>query len=356
MNLQIDRAAPIIMLRPGYQQVAIDEQFPFAVVLSNPKKKAFDRMSIILKYDPRFLELLDVEDERLREIAGKNFTPTLEHLRPGVFEYKAEFLKPLNHAYAGLMLINFKALSPSTGTDINFSNYGKIKTGLFLGDTEILSESKKDFFSVSSLGAQVIIKENFDLEEKDDLVILKDNWDKPKQITTTENNQGHRAALGLKSDKEKIKVGDVFDVHLLYSNPASIPVERVKVILRFDPEYLQVVDHDKDNFIENGINIHDGPYHKKFPFNMHLKNLVNNKSGRIVYEVATRSPKQLADLGRLATIRLVSVKSTDYAPIWFETNAAGKVISEVISTSDNLLLDTETKTAHVQGAAVQILD
>ena len=44
MNLQIDRSAPIIMLRPGFQQVEIGEQFPFAVVLSNPKKQEFEQI------------------------------------------------------------------------------------------------------------------------------------------------------------------------------------------------------------------------------------------------------------------------------------------------------------------------
>ena len=97
-------------------------------------------------------------------------------------------------------------------------------------------------------------------------------------------------------------------------------------------------------------------YHKKFPFNTHLKNLVNNESGRIVYEVATRSPKQLADLGRLATIRMVSVKSNDKAPIWFETNLSGEVVSEVMSTGENLLINPETEMAHVQGAQIEIVD
>ena len=216
-------------------------------------------MSIILKYDPRFLELLDVDDDRLRQIAGKNFTPTLEHLRPGIFEYSAEFNKAQDPAYAGLMLINFKALDSNTGTDINFSSLGKLKTGLYHGEKEILSESKNDFFSISSLGAQVIIREKFDLDEEEDLVVLKDGWNIPKTKQKSATVESYRTALGLKSEKKQIKVGDVFDVHLLYSNPASLPVEKVKVVLRFDPEFLQVVDHDENNYIENGINILDGP-------------------------------------------------------------------------------------------------
>jgi hypothetical protein len=64
--------------------------------------------------------------------------------------------------------------------------------------------------------------------------------------------------LQLKSQRSTINVGDEFLVDIDYDNPKRAELDTVKLKLKFDPKVLQVVDYDDDNWITQGVNIHDG--------------------------------------------------------------------------------------------------
>ncbi|HMZ52086.1 MAG TPA: hypothetical protein PK988_07455, partial [Candidatus Sumerlaeota bacterium] len=76
----------------------------------------------------------------------------------------------------------------------------------------------------------------------------------------------------------------------------------------FDPKVLRVVDKDKFNYIITGTNIHDGPYHYNFPWDMHIENDVRNDAGLISYAMS------LANGGTLESRTIADIHFKAIAP------------------------------------------
>ena len=308
----------------------VGEEVSVDVVIKNPKGREFDRVAIFLRYDPEALELSGVDDEPIASTLHPGYERIAEVVERGLYEYSARFGAAIRRNNQPLLTVRFKALKDSGGARIQFATTGEEKTVLKLNDKVVLGGGAA--FDSGTLNARVIIR------DKDaQAPILHDRlsaavWGEEDGS----DEQGlRRASMTLSMPEQSAPVGQTFNVHLLLDNPASRPITRVSAVLRFDPEMMEVVDFDEGNFIKQGINIFDGAYHAAFPFDMHLTNEVDNLIGRIGYSVGSTRPGSLATRGRIATIRFMSLKAGEFAPVWFEQAPNGVVSSEVVAEGES---------------------
>ena len=98
-------------------------------------------------------------------------------------------------------------------------------------------------------------------------------------------------------------MGDAFRVEAILDNRADSLMDGVDIYIRYDPDILEVVDADRDNWITRGVNILDGPYHQQFPFDYHIENQAFPGKGEIVYRAGIGNAEKLRGrMGVLAAI------------------------------------------------------
>jgi len=89
--------------------------------------------------------------------------------------------------------------------------------------------------------------------------------------------------LSMEPSSQNVAVGDQFTVDMILSNPGSEQLTSLGVWVTFDPSFLEVVDTDIDNWITDGTNVLDGPYHSVFNWDFHGWNNADNTLGGISY-------------------------------------------------------------------------
>lgn len=90
--------------------------------------------------------------------------------------------------------------------------------------------------------------------------------------------------LSLNPPSQDVDAGNQFTLDMVLSNPS--PPEQLialNVWLSFNPAYLEVIDTDSGNWITDGINVLDGPYHSVFKWDFRGQNVADNTAGTISY-------------------------------------------------------------------------
>jgi hypothetical protein len=318
------------------------------VAISNPRKMEFDRFSVSLSFDPQTLELLDVDDAPLSGMLNPAIPPVIELGKAGQLSFAAQLTEPVNWARRELLTVHFRALSSTPRTIVEFVTSAG-ETMLLNGENIILGDSGGGF-DRGTLGATVIVRPEGGMGGDA-------NWTFDREVRSMiqpETSSRSFVTIALSTQNQSVAVGEVFDVQLLLDNPDALPLELLSVVLRFDPELLQVVDADEGNAIHQGVNINDGPYREAFPFTSHLQNTVDNGRGRIAYAVATGQPNLLATRGRMATIRFQALAAADFAPVWFDQDARGAVSSEALARGANVLVRPEDARPAVRGLILRV--
>ncbi len=125
--------------------------------------------------------------------------------------------------------------------------------------------------------------------------------------------------LKLKSEKSKYDVEDEFTVDVVLETEEPFFIQSLELCILFNPKKLKVDDWDDGNWIRRGVNIYDGAYHKKFPFDYHLKNSVDNSNGVIEYKMGLTSDIEI-NSGTLASIKFKALEKVDATSIIFSFN------------------------------------
>ena len=90
-------------------------------------------------------------------------------------------------------------------------------------------------------------------------------------------------SLSLQPSSQNVTQGSQFTVDMNLSSPIPDQLSCLNVWLSFDPAYLQVIDTDAGNWIAEGTNVLDGPYHSAFNWDFHGQNTADNTAGTISY-------------------------------------------------------------------------
>lgn len=90
-------------------------------------------------------------------------------------------------------------------------------------------------------------------------------------------------SLSLDPSAKSVGLNSEFALNMNIANTNNDPLSFLNVWLSFDPNYLQVLDRDTDNWITDDINVLDGPYHNNFTWDFHGQNTADNVNGTISY-------------------------------------------------------------------------
>jgi hypothetical protein len=157
-------------------------------------------------------------------------------------------------------------------------------------------------------------------EEKEE--ILQGKADELRDIYLGSVASDEEVGLHLIGPERPPHVGDEFTVNVALNNPEGALVDSVNFAVLFDPNYLQVVDTDKFNYILRGVNVHDGPFHQDFPWDMHKKNEVRNDRGLINYKMALSNGASLPSK-TFARIHFRAIAPIDQTSIGFVKGRPG---------------------------------
>lgn len=307
----------ILMFHPIDSIVPIGERFQTEVV-AETKDGEIDEISFLIKYPRHILNPLALNHAQLDPyVEGEieyDFKPN-----EGLIYLHAHLKEPRKFIRKPIAAIIWEAIETTDGAVISYEFGEDRTTGLYLKTSNLLGTLPGAQDGVIRTTVQVVGPKTRATVRKlpDNGFLIGSESINPRPHLVNEPME-----LQLRAEKTNVKAGEIFDVHVNLDNPEEQLIDRIRLYLQFDPEKVQVVDHDAGNVIKRGINIHDGGFYKDFPFDFYRYNSVDNENGIINYEVSA-SNSTVRGNGQLATIRLKALQEVDRTELVLVQNAAG---------------------------------
>jgi hypothetical protein len=305
-----------VRFRPPYEDeppssdivVRQGDRFVSEIVMDNESAASFDRIQLALRYDKRFIRPIKVFDDTIRpNVAGD---PTFEiNDRDNVLVYDATFTRPRVSKQLTILKIVWEAHQRTEYTDLQFvfspnRPEDQPNTAVFMQGQNVLGRPEDPIDGV--LGGALLIMRPFDPED-DGPEILQGKKEELRDIYLGSMGSQQEVGLRLVGPNGTPSVGQEFDVDVQLFNPRGAIIDVVRFYVLFNPDVLQVVDHDRNNWIRNGVNVLDGPWREEYPFDFHTRNEVDNKLGRIAYAMGLGRGRALRT-GTFARIRFRAIK------------------------------------------------
>jgi hypothetical protein len=311
INMSADPTACVMYLDPMDVTARKDEMFTTKLALSNPKAHLFNRIFIALTYDPEAVRPVATDESPLKDLLSAPSTASVYEGK-GLLLYEANLKKNVDFHNKELMEIRWRAIGGVRSSAIKFATFDGKATSLSLDSADILGDPGIAGDGVVGTRVTVLAPGEQDEEIATYGTEFYDVGDalggRPPSGDIT---------LELRGAKQKVKVGEEFLVNVYYNNPRKSRADSINLDIRFNPEVLQVVDYDEDNWITHGVNIFDGAYHERFPFDYLIEDRADNIKGEIAYQMGASNPDVLTASGTFATIRFRARATSDKAGIYF---------------------------------------
>ncbi len=306
-----DPDMPVLHFEPLTTSVSEGEEFETAVTLSNPRARAFDRITLTVLHNSSAIEPLGYTLTPLSELAAVRDIGG----DPAGGQLRCEFIfhTPREDLRAPIVRLRWRARREVRSTPILFLTEGAGETFVGLeGGRSILGNPERRFTGLINATVRVHPSLQTLLTEAFEGVALPGM----EELSAAEEMWGG-VELMLVPRTASVRVGETLDVDVVIYNATGLPADEVAVRVDFDPEVLEVLDTHDDNWIEMGTNIWDGGYHALYPFDMHLDNRANNGNGTIDYRMGFTEETPLPS-GVVATIRFRALALADDLPLTFD--------------------------------------
>lgn len=304
----VDTMQSVVYLYPLDIQVEVNKDFSTNITIDNPKAKPFDEIYFAITYDPNLIQFKEYSDENISSF----LKPSSKRLlyKEGLIIYSAEFTTPITPTNEKLVNIQWKGIEPTSYTEISFTRHNGKFSCVRYRNKDILASKYSTTDGFIPAGVTIEPPKTKSLQEfYDDLSDKKDPLLFGKQVGG--------AKMSLVSTKKAIKAGDTFDVDVALDNSKGSFTDAVNLYIEYDPSILEIIDYDDENWITRGINIYDGAYHKKYPFDYLIKNEANTIRGEIIYKAGLSYSTKLPS-GVLATIKCRALKPSESTTISFK--------------------------------------
>lgn len=257
-------------------------QFVSEVYLFNVDQNPIDRVRLALDFDKRFIEPVRVFDTALRPYVAEEPEFSIDE-RDAIILYDATLDKPLSSPEAVLLRIMWRAVRPTAYTGIEFAfspleREEDAHTAIYARGNNILGVAEDPADGVISGGLMIEVP---DAGEQ----MLQGKAEELREIYLGSAAADSMTGLYLlPPENEEISVGDKFVVRVALNNPEGALIDSINFAVKYDPKVLRVVDEDRYNYIIRGINVHDGNYHRNFPWDIHRRNEARNDRGVVAYQ------------------------------------------------------------------------
>ncbi len=348
ITMTADYDAPILFFDPSDITVVKDEKFITSVIIINPKLKPFSEIDINIKYNPEFVKFLGIGDKSwIYSVPLKDNLSAKINPAKGIINIRARLKDKLANDEQKILMIQWQALDYVSHEELFFITEGENRTKISDGGIDILGDPTKPDDGFINAGVQVLSEKVIEIEEGESEEELEDEEKIAMDLIfdnmpISDEQKFKDASLFLASPQKPVKVGDVFPMDVYLINPNRSPIDQIDLYIIFDKEYLNVEDYDEDNWITLGTNILDGKYHETFPFDYHIENEADNKTGTIKYKVGISNPDMLPKKGKFATIYFKAIKPNPGAKVKFITTPAKKMPSTALKyMGHNLLISRD---------------
>lgn len=353
VNMATSRDTVMLRLTPENELLSQDigttegELFTTDLVIVNERSRPFDRMRVILDYNEVYVSPRSINDSAIAPLlAGPPKAVVDRNL--GQIIYEARFREPVGEFSEPLLFINWRAVKPVLFTPIDF---GRSRDGFFtalhLGDRPILGSEQDDRDGTVSIGIQILPSDPREAAQMQE---------EPLLYLGSEDRVGG-VEVRIVPPPEPPVVGELVVLDIVLDNRRYSRLDGVSLRIQYDPEVLQVLDSDFDNWITLGPNILDGPYHEEFPFDYHIANEVNPRRGEILYRVATSNPERFLGVnGVFASIVARAKAPTRETSVSFLFSRQPRDrTTEVVYLGQDVLGDTDVVNDGTRGASFPIL-
>jgi hypothetical protein len=225
---------------------------------------------------------------------------------------------------APLIKITWEALEPTDGLSLTFAFDPERPTGLFSNGTNLLG-------TVANAN-DGIIKSTVMVRSPHSKAVVEKLGNEGLVITSTSMQPGPPIMqLHLDPSVVSAREGQEFAVKVILDNESGEPIDRVRLVAKFNPAELEVVDSDKGNRIRSGVNIEDGLSAEEFPFDFNRTNEADNVLGTIVYDRGAEM-NPVRGSGVLGIIHFRAKRATDETAISLTKGENGTDVSYMHST------------------------
>ena len=289
------------------------------VYLFNEDRNPVDRVRLALDYDKRFIEPVRVFDSALRpHMDGE---PRFELIdRDAIVVYDAKLETPIEQREVVVLRLLWRARRPASHTAIQFAFDDEERddqphTAIYSREQSILGTRTDPADGVLS-GSLMI--EQIDREER----IFQGKAEELREMYLGSIGATADVGLELIGPEEPPRVGEEFVVRVALNNPQGAIIDAVDFAVLYDPEVLRAVDKDRFNWITSGMNVHDGPYHSRFPWDIHKSNEIRNQRGLALYRKGLSTGRALPS-EPFADIHFRAIAPTNRTSIGFSRGRTG---------------------------------
>jgi len=335
----------ILYFDPYDTLVKVGEQFVTDLRITNKGEQPIDYVRMTIRYDPKYVEPITVYDTFLRPLMASPPTFLVEE-DTGMLIYGGQLVTAQPLGARPLLTIVWRALEEVSYSPISF---------LFDEPSTLLSYNDKDHLGTSYDPSDGVIPAS--------VTIVKEH-SRLAKIPRVKNYYGVSAEqieqyegvlhLRLSSEKKQVHIGEEFIVNVQLGNPSSILFDNVRLLIKFDPTKLEVIDWDRSNWIRRGVNINDYIAHRIYPFDYHIKTAVDNQKGTIDYRMGL-SENLMLPSGILAQIKFRAKAAAYLTDIAFARNEWNRLpTTDITYMGESVLDSSHTRTKQSGELTIQI--
>ncbi len=299
---------------PSKISAVANQRFSAPLLFYNARGDAMDHFDLWMHYNPEVLEPVWINMDEIKDDLDGPMERDLWRNR-GYLRLRGKFKAPLPQLVQPLFTINWQARGTPTQTEIEFSPPSGCQGGIFAGEKNCLALSDVGNRGLVSLEVRVAPSEE---NLKDDRPTVIARGEDPFLPGVILERGVHLALTSAKTDVESGQIATL-DVALI--NPDWIPFDSLRFRLRFDPQIVEILDADENNYITKGINIYDGGFHDAMPFDLHLANEVNSNAGTIDYRVGDLQGVHSYPSGAVARVVFRVRQDAAEALFWFDAGS-----------------------------------
>ncbi len=316
------------------------------VVLSNRRRTPVTGLRVVIDYNPSYVSPLKLNDGLIADRVSGRPRMSLNKDR-GQIVYEANLVEPVVDPEDALMFIEWKALQPVLFTPIVF---GRDRDGrpteLFNNTQGVLGEVWQEGDGTLSIGVMIVPSDPAEAE------LMRQE---PMLYTGSSERIGG-VRLELVPPKDPPRVGEIFPIDIVLDNRVYSMIDGATLIIEYDPEIIEIFDHDLDNWITLGNNIHDGSFRSEFPWDYHMANEFQPGRGLIEYRVGTSMPDDFQGVhGTMAQIIARGRKPTTGTPLRFLfSRTPGRRSTQVVYLGQDVLGEPDVRNDGVRAAMIAI--
>jgi hypothetical protein len=289
----------LLALFPFDSSIRVGDTFETEVICDS-RSGSFTSVSFTLSWNPEDLHALAMDHSPLATMEVKEFEYGLDPDK-GLVSVRVQFPDPTTLSGQPLIKMVWEGLRPAQASEIRFRFDGEVPTGMF--------SQTDNGLGTPGAGDDGVLHS---------VVLIRPRLSKTASIRTPDGglligteglvNHSGRIRMSLESDRMTLRTGEVAVVGVRLSNPDSVPFDRIRLYLQFDPKQAEILDTDRGNAVRSGVNIREAD-RDRLTFDYLRTNRADNRDGVVEFDAGNEVKSIETTGGLVAQLALRALRS-----------------------------------------------